>query len=256
VIRLRLSRSRILNSLVVLITICIVWELVVDLLNIPQYVLPTPTSIISTTIKYSNYLLRNLLDTSIHALVGLALAAMFSLTISLPLAYSEAVRDTVYPLITGFNAIPRAALVPLLALWFGLGSMPKILTAFLIAFFPVLVPTLTAMVTIEKELWELLRSFGATKTQILIKVGIPRAMPYFLSSLHMGLTSSFVGTVIAEMVASDSGLGYVILSSTSRLDTALAFSCLILLALITFTLSKVLSIVERRVVGWAYRVST
>ncbi|MEM4519724.1 MAG: ABC transporter permease [Sulfolobales archaeon] len=243
------------NPLLTLLFLGIVWELLVKALNIPNYVLPSPSVIADTSARYSWYLTLNLLDTLVAALTGLAIAAVFSLALSLPLAYSEVIRESIYPLITGFNAIPRAALVPLLALWFGLGAVPKVLTAFLIAFFPILVPTLTAMITMEKELWEMLRSFGASKGQILAKVAIPRAMPYFLSSLHMGLTSAFVGAVIAEMVASDKGLGYVILSSTSRLDTSLAFACLILLALTTFVISKVLSIVERRVVKWAYRVN-
>lgn len=247
------KRAKVINPLLTLLLIGVFWEILVRVLNVPNYVSPPPSAILTTLSKYSWYLTYNLIDTLISALTGLTIAALFSLALSLPLAYSEVIRESIYPLITGFNAIPRAALVPLLALWFGLGGTPKILTAFLIAFFPILVPTLTAMITMERELWEMLQSFGASKGQILIKVAIPRAMPYFLSSLHMGLTSAFVGSVIAEMVASDKGLGYVILSSTSRLDTSLAFACLILLALTTFVISKVLSVVERRMVRWAYR---
>ncbi|MCX8184219.1 MAG: ABC transporter permease [Sulfolobales archaeon] len=246
----------VLSTAAILILALTLWEFSIYILKIPRYILPSPSSIIETSTRYSTYLSENLLNTLAHAITGLALAAVFSLALSLPLAYSETVREAISPLLAGFNAIPRAALVPLLALWFGLGSLPRILTSFLIAFYPILLPTLTAMVTVEKELWEILTSFGASKKQILVKVAIPRSMPYFLSSLHMGLASALVGTVIAEMIASDRGLGYVILSSTSRLDTPLAFSCLMLLALTTFTLSKALGIVEKRTVKWAYRVST
>ncbi len=249
------SRFRFPSTVIVLLLVIMVWEVIVYMLNIPPYILPSPSRIIITMSKYSQYLLMNLVSTLTSALAGLAIAALFSLLLAMLLSYSDSLRNAIYPLITGFNAVPRAALVPLLALWFGLGIMPKILTALLIAFFPILVPTLTAMVTIERELYELLLSLGATKRQILIKVALPRAMPYFLSSLHMGLTGAFVGTVIAEMIASSNGLGYVILSSTSRLDTPLAFSCLFLLALTTIAISKALSIIERRVAGWAYRVS-
>jgi NitT/TauT family transport system permease protein len=244
---------RSVGSVLALLVVCTIWELAVRLLNVPRYILPAPSAIVLTIVKYRDYLLLNLSDTLLTSTLGLALAAAFSLALSVALAYSSSIREAIYPLLSGFNAIPRAALVPLLALWFGLGMVPRVLTAFLIAFFPILVPTLTAMVTIEKELWEMLVAFGATKAQILTKVAIPRATPYFLSSLHMGLTSAIVGSVIAEMVASDRGIGYVILSSTSRLDTPLAFSCLLLLALTTFTISKALDIIERRVVRWAYR---
>lgn len=232
-----------------------VWEFMVKLLAVPRFVLPSPSDIASTIIQHSLYLTSNLLETLYSAAIGLGIAALSSMALSLLLAYSEVVRDAIYPVIVGFNAIPRAALVPILVIWFGLGYIPKIITALLIAFFPILVPTLTAMITIERELWELLVSFGASKRQILIKVAIPRAMPYFLSSLQAGLTGSLVGTIVAEMVASDKGLGYVILSSTSRLDTPLAFSCLLLLSLVALVLSKIFTFIERGVVGWAYRVS-
>ncbi|MCX8208929.1 MAG: ABC transporter permease [Sulfolobales archaeon] len=248
--------KNVFSAVIVLLLTLAIWELSTYVVKIPRYVLPPPSSVIEATARYSNYLLENLLNTLAHAVAGLALAAVFSLLLSLLLAYSEVVREVVSPLVAGFNAIPRAALVPLLALWFGLGSLPRVLTSFLIAFYPILIPTLTAMVTVEKELWEMLVSFGASKKQILVKVAIPRSMPYFLSSLHMGLASALVGTVIAEMIASDRGLGYVILSSTSRLDTPLAFSCLTLLAFTAFSLSKILGVVEKRAVRWAYRVST
>ncbi len=249
------SKAKTFSSVLTLLAIGVTWEVAVRLFNIPQFVLPAPSAIVNTIARYSNYLLYNLADTLLASALGLFMAATFSLALSVVLAYSDSVREAIYPILSGFNAVPRAALVPLLALWFGLGMVPRVLTAFLIAFFPILVPTLTAMITIERELWEMLVAFGASKSQVLVKVAIPRATPYFLSSLHMGLTSAVVGSVIAEMVASDRGIGYVILSSTSRLDTPLAFACLLLLALITFTLSKVLSLVERRVARWAYRAN-
>lgn len=246
----------VLGTVVLLGAILAFWEVLVVVLRVPRYILPPVSAIAESTARYSNYLLANLADTLLHALTGLILAAVFSFAISVLLAYSDTLREAVNPLIAGFNAIPRAALVPLLVIWFGLGGLPRILTALLIAFYPVLVPTLTAMVTIERELQELLLSFGATKRQILVKVAIPRSMPYFLSSLHAGLASAVVGTVIAEMIASDKGMGYVILSSTSRLDTSLAFSCLLLLMTSTLVLSKILGLLERRLVKWAYVQST
>ncbi|MCS7111409.1 MAG: ABC transporter permease [Ignisphaera sp.] len=246
--------GRVINTPFVVLSAIVLWEFMVKLFNIPRFVLPSPSDIIATITRYPLYLISNLLETLYFATLGLCIAALSSMALSLLLAYSETIRGAIYPVIAGFNAIPRAALVPVLVIWFGLGSIPKILTAFLIAFFPILVPSLTAMITIEKEMWELLVSFGATKRQILVKVAIPRAMPYFLSSLQAGFTGALVGTVIAEMVASDRGLGYIILSSTSRLDTPLAFSCLVLLSIVALILSKILTVLERGVVRWAYRV--
>lgn len=242
-----------LNLLITLAIIFFLWESIVHLLKIPRYVLPAPSTIILTIFRYSSYLLSNLLDTTVTALIGLAIATTTSFILSMIMAYSKAIRDTLFPLLTSFNTIPRAALVPLLVIWFGLGWLPRILTAFLLAFFPMIVPILTAMTTIERELVELLSAYGASKLQILIKIAIPRSLPYLVSSLHTGLTSSFVGTVIAEMIASDKGIGYIILSSSSRLDTPLVFACLILLSVTTLVASKIINIFEKRVVKWAYR---
>lgn len=247
--------GRFINAPTVLLFVIGLWELVVRLFSIPKFLLPPPSDIIVTIAKHPHYLAMNLFETLYFSMLGLALAAVSSLVLSLLLAYSEVIRGAIYPVIAGFNAIPRAALVPILVIWFGLGSIPKILTAFLIAFFPILVPTLTAMITIERELWELLLSFGASKRQILVKIAIPRSLPYFLSSLQAGFTGALVGTVIAEMVASDRGLGYILLSSTSRLDTPLAFSCLTLLSIAALVLSKIFTVIERGVARWAYRVS-
>lgn len=245
-----------LGAVVAVAVVLALWELAVMLLSVPRYILPPVSQVIETTMKYHSYLLSNLADTLLHALAGLALAAAFSFALSIPLAYSETLREAVNPLIAGFNAIPRAALVPLLVIWFGLGGIPRILTSFLIAFYPILVPTLTAMVTLEKDIYELFASFGATRSQVLVKVAIPRSMPYFLSSLHTGLASAVVGTVVAEMIASDRGMGYVILSSTSRLDTPLAFSCLLLLMVSTLLLSRILGTLEKRLARWAYASTT
>lgn len=242
-----------LGLLITLTAIFFVWEAVVSVLRIPSYILPAPSAIVSTILRYNQYLLINLLDTTLVALVGLAIATLVSFVLSVIMAYSKTIRDILFPLLTSFNTIPRAALVPLLVIWFGLGWIPRILTAFLLAFFPMVVPILTAMTTIEKELVELLSAYGASKMQILTKIAIPRSLPYLMSSLHTGLTSSFVGTVIAEMIASDKGIGYVVLSSSSRLDTPLVFACLLLLSMTTLIASKIISVIERRTAKWAYR---
>ncbi|MEM4913843.1 MAG: ABC transporter permease [Desulfurococcaceae archaeon] len=197
--------------------------------------------------------MENLLDTTVTALIGLIIATITSFTLSIVMSYSKVLRETLFPLLASFNTIPRAALVPLLVIWFGLGRTPRVLTAFLLAFFPMVVPVLTAMTTVERELVELLTAYGASKTQILVKVSIPRSIPYLMSSLHTGLTSAYVGAVVAEMIASDKGIGYVILSSSSRLDTPLVFACLILLSVTTLVASRIIGVVERRIAKWAYR---
>ena len=109
----------------------------------------------------------------------------------------------------GFNSIPKVALVPVIVIWFGIGTVPAIITACSIAFFPIAVNIATGLATIEPEMRDVLRSLGATRWEILTKVGIPRSMPYLFASLKIAITLSFIGSVISETIASNKGIGYL-----------------------------------------------
>src|SRR5690606_9935430 len=119
---------------------------------------------------------------------------------------SPGIYRAINPLLIGFNSIPKVALVPVLVMWFGIGTVPAIVTAFLTAFFPIAVNVATGIVTVEPELADVLRSLGARRSVILRKVGLPRAMPYLFASLKIAVTLAFVGSVVSEMVASDAGI--------------------------------------------------
>jgi NitT/TauT family transport system permease protein len=161
--------------------------------------------------------------------------------------------NALYPLLIGFNSIPKVAIVPVLVIWFGIGTVPAILTAFLIAFFPIAVNVATGLATLEPELQDVLRSLGANKWQIFVKVGLPRSLPYFFASLKVAVTLAFVGSVIAETVASNLGVGYLMLVASSRFDVALAFAGLVIIAAMGVALFAVFAVLERRFTGWAYR---
>jgi NitT/TauT family transport system permease protein len=121
----------------------------------------------------------------------------------------------IYPLMTGFNALPKAAFVPILVVWFGIGVGPAVLTAFLISFFPITVNIATGLATLEPELEDVLRVLGAKRWDVLVKVGLPRSMPYFFGSLKVAITLAFVGTTVSEMTASNEGIGYLLVSAGS-----------------------------------------
>ena len=136
-----------------------------------------------------------------------------------PLAYRA-----LNPLLIGFNSIPKVAVVPVLVLWFGIGTVPAVISAFLTAFFPISVNVATGIVTMEPELQDVLRSLGASKLDILRKVGLPRSLPYFFASLKISITLAFVGAVISETVASKLGIGYLMLSASSTFRVPQAFA--------------------------------
>ena len=181
----------------------------------------------------------------LFALIGLSLGVLIG---SSKLAY-----DTASPLLVGISSIPKVAVVPILVLWFGAGTVPAILTAMIICIFPIVVNVSTGIATVEPELEDVMRSLKAKRWEMLWNVGLPRSMPYFFASLKVAITLSFVGSVIAETVASNKGVGNMMLIASSSFNVPLVFSGLMILAIMGITLYAIFSAVERRMVGWALR---
>lgn len=163
--------------------------------------------------------------------------------------------DTAYPLLIGFNAIPKVAIVPILVLWFGMGTVPAILSSMSIAMFPVLVNIATGLATTEPELEEFLKALKATKMDILWNVGLPREAPYFFASPKVAVTLAFVGTVLAETVAANKGIGNMMIVASASFNVPLVFSGLIVLAVMGIALHLVFSMIEMRLTGWANQKS-
>ncbi|PJF46387.1 MAG: ABC transporter permease, partial [Candidatus Thermofonsia Clade 3 bacterium] len=149
--------------------------------------------------------------------------------------------------------IPKAALVPVFVIWFGVGTMPAILIAFLIAFFPIAVNVGTGIATVEPEMQDVLRSLGGSRFDMFRKIGFPRAMPYFFASLKVAVTLSFVGSVIAELGASNRGIGNMMVIASSRFEVPLVFAGLLVVAAMGVALYAAFALLERRMVRWAYR---
>src|SRR4029434_5744479 len=158
-----------------------------------------------------------------------------------------------YPLLVAFNAIPKVAFVPILVVWFGIGTIPAVLTAFLICFFPIVVNVATGLATLEPELEDVLRSLGATRRDILFKVGLPRSLPYFFASLKVAITLAFVGTVVSETIASNEGIGYLMMSAGSSMKMPLVFAGLIVIGVMAMVMYEFFAIIERRMTAWAHR---
>jgi NitT/TauT family transport system permease protein len=158
-----------------------------------------------------------------------------------------------YPLLVGFASIPKVAVVPIFVLWFGAGTVPAILTAMIMCIFPIVVNVATGLATTEPELEDVMRALRASKLDILWNVGLPRTMPFFFASLKVSVTLAFVGTVISETVASNRGIGNVMMIASSNFDVPLVFAGLIILAFLGVTLYAIFSFIEGRITGWAHR---
>jgi NitT/TauT family transport system permease protein len=231
----------------------IVWEAAVRLFNIPTFFLPPPTAIANAFVEYWTPIYRHSLYTLSTTMIGFAMAVGFGLVLGLVVGWSRSIYAGLYPLMIGFNAIPKVAVVPILVLWFGIGFVPAVLTAFLISFFPIVVNVATGLATIEPELEDVLKALGASKFDILWNVGLPRTMPFFFASLKVAVTYAFVGTVLSETVASNRGIGNVMMSASSNFNVPLAFAGLFILAALGIALYAAFSLVEGQVTGWATR---
>ena len=231
----------------------LVWELAVKIFNLPVFILPAPTDIWEAIVKYWSPIWKNSVQTLFTTVAGFLLAVVGGLARGLAIGWSRAIYAGLYPLMIGFNSIPKVAVVPILVIWFGIGTIPAVLTAFLIAFFPIVVNVATGLATIEPEMEDVLRALGAKKLDIMLKVGIPRSMPYFFGSLKVAITLAFVGSVISETVAANSGIGHMMLSAQSQFNVPLVWAGLVALAVLGIVMYAIMAWLEIRMTGWAHR---
>ncbi|QDG78598.1 ABC transporter permease [Labrenzia sp. PHM005] len=231
----------------------VLWELSVKALQIPVIILPAPSDIWVAILKYWSPIWKNSVQTLYTTVVGFVMAVVGGMALGLAIGWSRAIYAGLYPIMIGFNSIPKVAVVPILVIWFGIGTIPAVLTAFLIAFFPIVVNVATGLATIEPEMEDVLRALGAKKHDIMLKVGIPRAMPYLFGSMKVAITLAFVGSVISESIAANSGLGYMMQAAQSQFNVPLIWAGLVALAVLGIIMYALMAWLEMRMTGWAHR---
>jgi NitT/TauT family transport system permease protein len=231
----------------------IVWEAACIVFDLPEIVLPRPTKVFIVFWQRLDILLAFCWQTLWTTLIGFVIAIAGGLLLGLAIGASPFVYSGLYPLLIAFNAVPKVALVPILMIWVGVGALPAVITAFVISFFPIVVNVATGLATIEPEMRDVLRSLGATDTEILTKVGIPRAMPYLFASLKVAITLSFIGSVISETVGGNRGIGFLMLSAGARNDAPTTFAGLFAIAVMGVAMYAICALVEKRMTRWAFR---
>jgi len=237
------------------IALFLIWEVVCQVFKVDPFILPAPSRIIEAMVRYWQPLLRHSFVTLWTTMVGFGLAVVFGVALGLLVGWSRTIYRSLYPVMIGFNTIPKVAVVPILVIWFGIGEVPAIITAFLISFFPVVVNVATGLATMEPELEDVLRALGARKIDIMLKVGIPRTLPYLYGSLKVAITLAFVGTVVSETIAANAGLGYLMVQAGSNFQMSLVFAGLIALAIEGIAMYAVFAVIERKSTRWAFRSS-
>ena len=239
--------------LLLLIAIIIVWQAICSLFSVSEFIFPSPARIAEQVWQHKWTILGHAWRTFWVTMIGFALAIVVGVLLGFLMGSSRLAYDAMYPLMTGFNALPKAAFVPILVVWFGIGAGPAILTAFLISFFPIMVNIATGLATLEPELEDVLRVLGAKRWDVLTKVGLPRSLPYFFGSLKVAITLAFVGTTVSEMTAANEGIGYLLMSAGASMQMGLAFGGLVVVGIMAMIMYELFSYVERHTTAWAHR---
>lgn len=233
--------------------IFLIWEGACHLFGIPEFVLPAPSDIFAAMWRWRRPIVDNAAQTLMTTAIGFAIAIVLGLVCGVAIGSSNLIYKSFYPVLIGFNSIPKVVIAPILIIWFGIGTVPAIVIAFLISFFPITVNVATGIATVEPELKDVMRALGASKLQTIRKIGLPRSMPYFFASLKVAVTLAFVGSIISEFVGANKGIGNLITVASSRFDTPLVFAGALATAFMGVAMYSVANVIEKRTIGWAVR---
>lgn len=239
-----------LRPLILMLVLVVLWDLAIRIFQIPQYLIPKPWAVLEQMWLEGPMLLSESLVTTYATLGGFFLSIIFGIPIAMLIAYSKTVESYVYPLLVFSQSIPKIAIAPLFVVWFGFGIIPKIISAFLLGFFPVVVSTVMGFKSLEIDMIDLARSMGASRWSMFWRISLPHALPSIFGGLKVCITLAVVGAVVGEFVGSNSGIGYVLQKANGNFDLPLMFAGLVVLSLIGVILFVLIDIVERLMIPW------
>jgi ABC-type nitrate/sulfonate/bicarbonate transport system permease component len=224
-------RDEILPPLLILAVVLGCWELSVKVFDLPPWLLPAPSDVAGRFFKTTALWYHTGL-TVLEALAGFVISAVMGVSLSAGIVHSRFLERGVFPYVIVSNAIPIIAIIPLLTIWFGFGIAPKIMICAIISFFPIVTNTTRGLKSADHRVIEFMRSINATRLEILLKVQLPSALPFIFASFKIAASLALVGAVVAEFYSSDSGLGYLIITSATQLRTDLLFVSIAVLAVL------------------------
>ncbi len=232
-------------------TILVVWEAFIRIFEVATFVLPAPSAIVVSLIKNRASLAAATQATAFEIFFGFVLSALVGIVVALLIVRFERFGRALYPLIVLFQNVPKVALAPIFILWFGFELTPKILLIVVIAFFPVTIDMLAGLQSVEPSFISLMRSVGASKNKIMLRVRIPHSLPHLMAGLKVAITFSVIGAIVGEFAGANRGLGYVIQFASTQLDTPLIFAALLVVSALGLAFYYVVEFAERLLVPWA-----
>ena len=242
--------NRALAVLLVMVGFFVVWEAGVRLFNVPAYFLPPPSLVLKELASEPVWYLKHTLYTVLTTMEGFALALVLGVLAAIGIVYSRVLENTLYTLLVSLNSIPKIALAPLFIIWFGTGAESKVAVSFLIALFSIVIDTVLGLRSADPEALDLLKTMKGSPLQALVKIRFPNALPYMFAGMKVAISLALVGAIAGEFVASQEGLGYVILSSQSMFQTVRVFAAILLLGVGGTLLFFLVDLAERLACPW------
>ncbi|MBW2000199.1 MAG: ABC transporter permease [Deltaproteobacteria bacterium] len=237
-------------SAVITVILIILWEIGVRLLHVPDFLLPPPSTILITLFHVYPLILPHVWVTLSEAVVGLILSVVISISMAFGIVYYKILERTLYPYAVVMKVIPIISIAPLLTVWFGNGFLPKVLTAILVSFFPILVNTITGLQSADANMIRLMNSLYAPKFMIFTKIRFKYSLPYIFAGLRIASTLALIGAIVGEFVGADRGIGFFLIMSMSDLEVARVFMGVFFCTLIGLGLFSTVVVIEKYAIPW------
>jgi NitT/TauT family transport system permease protein len=239
-----------------LIGVIVIWALAVQLLSIPQYLIPSPWAVVQSMVERRETLLINFIPTAIETVLGFLIGNVIGVGMAVLFVHWNGVRRTFFPLAVVAKTIPIVAIVPVLVLMLGYGYAPKIAIAALITFFPTLINMVIGLQAVDRQALELFRVYSATGSEEYRKLRFHASLPYFFAALEIAAPTAVIGSIVAEWIGAEKGLGFLIIQATHNYRTPLLYATMVVSSLFALSLLAIIASVRRRVVRWDTEAST
>jgi NitT/TauT family transport system permease protein len=250
-----LQTRRVLRITVFYVAAILLWEGLIKLLHVPDWLVPAPSQILDVIVDKNLVMLSHTLVTLEATVLGFVLALGVGVVCAIGIVHFPLLRDTLYPTLIMFNSFPKVAIAPLFVVWIGVGIESKIANAFLTALFPIVLNTIMGLTDMDRELLELVRSMSKSRWVLFWKIRLPHSLPYLFAGCKIAISLAVIGAIVGEFISGRAGLGYLVLSANNYFNTPMAFTALLYLVLMSLALYGLVILAEKLFLPW-YRRET
>ena len=240
-----------LPSIALFLGVLLLWQFAATSLGIREYILPSPAAVARALFSGEIPWATHAWTTTLEIVGAFLLAGAAGVALGVAIAWSPFLANALVPFLVFVNTLPKVAIAPLFLLWLGYGMFPNMLIGALIGFFPVVINTAVGLTQVDPEMLDLGRAFNAPKWKVFVKIRIPNAYPYILSALRITATAAVVGAIVGEFVASQRGLGYVIITTQGNMNTPVAFAALVWISAVGLAVYGAVVLAARWIAPWA-----